>query len=243
MARGRMIDKVIILSRKINAISEGAENLYYRIYVNTDDFGLFHADPKILKGQIYTLRSISAATIERRLNELIEIGLIKIYINNGEKYLEIVDFDKHQDFRKDYTRKYEYPKPNTKSYETVRSRTKSPSKLNEIKLNEIKIKTYGQPELDRLFEKWWLRYPKKVDKGEAKRKWLTNVVTNRVDPETLEDALTGYINTLNKNETPVYYAKHGKTFLYPGNKAKKIPPTWEQFLEFADPKYRAKPPM
>jgi len=26
-----MIDKVVILSKKINAISEGAENLYYRL--------------------------------------------------------------------------------------------------------------------------------------------------------------------------------------------------------------------
>ena len=138
MARGRMIDKVVILSKKINAISEGAENLYYRIYVNTDDFGLFHADPKILKGQIYTLRSISVATIGKRLDELIEIGLIKIYEIDGERYLEIVGFEKHQTFRKDYVRKHEYPKPSTKSYEPVRSRTKSPTNINKIKLNQIK---------------------------------------------------------------------------------------------------------
>lgn len=140
MARGRMIDKVIILSKKINAISEGAENLYYRIYVSTDDFGLFHADPKILKGQIYTLRSITVATIEKRLTELIEIGLIRVYENNSEKYLEIVDFEKHQTFRKDYVRKYEYPKPNTNSYEAVRTHTESPTNINKIKLNKNKVK-------------------------------------------------------------------------------------------------------
>lgn len=54
-----MIDRVIILSKKINSISEGAENLYYRIYVNTDDYGRYHADPEILKGQIYTRKKIS----------------------------------------------------------------------------------------------------------------------------------------------------------------------------------------
>lgn len=140
MARGRMIDRVVILSKKINAVSEGAENLYYRIYVSTDDFGLFHADPKILKGQIYTLRSISVATIEKRLNELIEIGLIKIYKNNNERYLEIVGFEKHQTFRKDYVRKHEYPEPDTKSYKVVRNCTKSPTNINKIKLNKIKVK-------------------------------------------------------------------------------------------------------
>ena len=139
MARGRMIDKVITLSKKINAVSEGAENLYYRIYPHTDDFGLFHADPKILKGQIYTLRSISVATIGKRLDELIEIGLVKIYQSNNERYLEIVDFEKHQTFRKDYVRKYDYPKPSTKLYEPVQTRTKSPTNINKIKLNQIKI--------------------------------------------------------------------------------------------------------
>ena len=134
-----MIDKVIILSQKINAISEGAENLYYRIYVNTDDFGLFHADPEILKGLVYTLRKISTEIIENRLNELIEIELIKIYKHNNETYLEIVDFEDHQIFRKDYKRKREYPKPNTNSYKPVRNRTESPTNINEIKLNKIKL--------------------------------------------------------------------------------------------------------
>lgn len=138
MARGRMIDKVIILSTKINAISEGAENLYYRIYVNTDDFGLFHADPTILKGQVYTLRNISVPTVRKRLTELIEIGLVKIYEIDGEKYLKIVGFEKHQTFRKDYVRKYKYPKPVTNSYELVRTRTESPTNINKTKLNQIK---------------------------------------------------------------------------------------------------------
>jgi len=141
MARGRMIDKVIILSRKINAISEGAENLYYRVYVNTDDFGLFHADPEILKGQIYTLRkNISIETIEDRLKELSEIELIKLYKHNGETYLEVVDFEKHQTFRKDYVRKYDYPKPDTKLYEPVQNRTESPTNINKDKLKETNLK-------------------------------------------------------------------------------------------------------
>jgi len=136
-----MIDKVIILSRKINAISEGAENLYYRVYVNTDDFGLFHADPEILKGQIYTLRkNISIETIEDRLKELSEIELIKLYKHNGETYLEVVDFEDHQTFRKDYVRKYDYPKPDTKLYEPVQNRTESPTNINKDKLKETKFK-------------------------------------------------------------------------------------------------------
>lgn len=117
----------------------------------------------------------------------------------------------------------------------------SSSSSSSSSKKEKRIK-YGQDELDRLFEKFWSRYPKKVDKGEAKTKWLTNVVTYGVDPETLEMALTGYIVVLNKNETPAFYAKHAKTFLYQGSKKRGIPPTWQEYIQFADPKFR-KPPL
>ena len=114
MARGRMIDRVIILSRKVNSVSEGAENLYYRLNVCADDFGRYHADAEIIKGQVYTKRKISLLTIKSRLDELNAIGLIKFYADDGEIYLEIVGFEQHQTFRSDIQRKGEYPKP--KSY-------------------------------------------------------------------------------------------------------------------------------
>lgn len=112
MAKGRMLNKVIILSKKLNHISEGAENLYYRLLVSVDDYGRFHADPGILKGQIYTLRKISTSLIAKRIDELQKIGLIKLYKNNDEIYLEIIGFEKNQKFRSDIKRKEEYPSSN-----------------------------------------------------------------------------------------------------------------------------------
>ena len=140
-----MIHRVVILSKKINAISEGAENLYYRIYVNTDDYGRYHADQEILKGQIYTRKKISKAIIEKRLNELWNIGLINFYKNNNETYLEIVDFEKHQKFRSDVKKRAEYPEPKKflqrSRNESDTSRTESDqdrcSKLNEVNRSEV----------------------------------------------------------------------------------------------------------
>jgi hypothetical protein len=106
-----MIDKVVILSKKINAISEGAENLYYRVNIKADDYGRYHAEPEILKGQVYTLRKIKLAEIFRRIDELWKIELIKLYVVKDEKYLEIVDFEKHQTFKTDRLKKAEYPEP------------------------------------------------------------------------------------------------------------------------------------
>jgi len=106
-----------------------------------------------------------------------------------------------------------------------------------------KIKTYEQSELEKLFNKWWERYPRIEDKGKAKSKYFNLIENEGVEPRQLEDALTGYINVLNNNETPQQYAKQAKTFLYNGNKAKKIDSTWGQFVKFADPKYKKEAPL
>ena len=109
MASARLLSKNIILSRKLNEVSEGAENLYYRLLVMSDDFGCYHADPGIIKGKAYTLRKISLSIIEKRLLELKEIHLIKMYSVNGESYIQIKKFEDHQRFRSDIKRKSIYP--------------------------------------------------------------------------------------------------------------------------------------
>lgn len=115
---------------------------------------------------------------------------------------------------------------------------------NRIEKNgKEKIKTYEQGELEKLFEKWWKRYPRTEDKGKAKSKYFNLIENEEVDPQQLEDALTGYINVLNNNETEKQYVKTAKTFLYNGNKAKKIDSTWVQFIKYADPKYRKSPSL
>ncbi len=223
MARGRMIDKVIILSKKLNAVSEGAENLYYRIYVNTDDFGIFHADPKILKGQIYTLRRISVTAIEKRLNELIDIILVKIFINNGEEYLEIVDFKKHQTFRKDYKRKHEYPTPSADSYKSVRNRTESPTKLNQDNTKESNSKE-GQ-KYDTLFKEFWNTYKYKVGKDVAKEKFMI-LARDGLIPDLIK-ATHGYIDYLKHQKIHKNFDQekmHPKTFLTKNR--------WKDYIDF-----------
>jgi len=132
-----MLNKAIILSKKINAVSEGAENLYYRLLVNTDDFGRFRAEPEIIKGQIYTIRKISVGQVADRLQELREIGLIRLYVVDEETYLEITKFEEHQKFRSDIQKKEEYPVPvtyldgpDTSRIEDVRVRTGSQGQGN-----------------------------------------------------------------------------------------------------------------
>lgn len=103
----------ITSSRKLAAVSTGAECLYYRTYVLTDDFGRFHAEPQVLRGNALTLRRVTNATAERWLVEIWLMGLVELYLADGELYLEIVGYEKHQSTRKDVKPKAKYPLPTT----------------------------------------------------------------------------------------------------------------------------------
>lgn len=111
MARGRMIDKKLIISRKVNSVSLGAECMYVRILLLTDDFGRYYADPRILRAHVFSLRNITNKTLLKWLRELVEIGLVRLYSANDEEYLEIVRFEDFQTFRTDRKRQEGFPKP------------------------------------------------------------------------------------------------------------------------------------
>jgi hypothetical protein len=241
MPEGRMLKKIISTSRKLaNLKSDSARLLYTWLLPHLDIEGRFSANPMIVKGHAVPRLKMSPSKIKKYLEDMAQNDLIILYEIDGDRFLQYKKFKDFQVLRENREAKSLISKPTKKFLITpgVLRESSSTNKVKESKVNQIKLNKYGQDELDRLFEKFWSRYPKKVDKGEAKKKWLTNVLTYGVDPETLEIALTGYITVLNKNETPKFYVKHAKTFLYQGNKQKKIPPTWEQYLKFADPRYR-----
>ena len=248
MPEGRMLKKVISESKKLGVLpSDSARLLYTWLIPWLDVEGRHSADSEIIKGHVFPkVKSMTIRKIERLVRELNEGRLIILYACDGETYLQF----KKTLQKIDPTReaKTTIPDPGkgqiikpTHANSRVGHENASISKVNESKVKGIKTYVHGEPE--KLFENWWKRYPRIEDKGKAKSKWLYLVENEGVGPQQLEDALTGYINVLNNNETPKQYVKHAKSFLYNGNKAKNIPSTWESYIKYADPKYRAKPPL
>lgn len=98
-----------------------------------------------------------------------------------------------------------------------------------------------EDQVENSWKEWWKRYPRKEDKGKAREKYMHNVKIRKVDPELLDQALTGYIHCLKSKDTDIDYVKHAKTFLYPGNPKRDIPPTWQQYVKYAADQYKPKP--
>ena len=112
----RMLDESICIDKRLNNITEGSENLFYRMLARTDDAGNVYAEPDLIKSQIYPRRpEITLEDIKKRLLELHNsnngqgLGLIELYSNNGQLYANFPNFFKHQKLRSDIKLKIQYP--------------------------------------------------------------------------------------------------------------------------------------
>ncbi len=98
MARGRMIDKRVGMSKKLGKISDKASRLYFMIYPHLDKKGrIAFDDLGDLKVEIIpTLIGWGEKKIGESLNELADVGLIQLYLNQDKIAME---FDKFGDFQ------------------------------------------------------------------------------------------------------------------------------------------------
>ena len=98
----RILKESICISRTINKLAPEIECLFYRILVTCDDFGAFHSDAEIIKARCLTRKSdINCNQVESWLQVLAspEIGLIKLYNVKGERYLQVSNWEEHQQIR------------------------------------------------------------------------------------------------------------------------------------------------
>lgn len=102
MARGRMISKSISTSRKFSRLpSDQARMLYLMLLPHTNDFGIIEGEEFWIKYNVVpTLEHWTEELIANTLKEIEGVGLAFWYQNNGKKYIEITNFDEHQDLHK-----------------------------------------------------------------------------------------------------------------------------------------------
>lgn len=97
MARGRMINKVISLDEKVNALSDDTARLLFTWMIpHLDCEGRMHGDATTVKSIVFPRRNISAKKTEKYLKELEEFELIFRYSVNGNQYIWIKNFERHQ---------------------------------------------------------------------------------------------------------------------------------------------------
>lgn len=79
-------------SEKVDLISSDAECLFIRLMTQADDYGTFHANPKIVKASCFPLKVFTDERINKLIGELTNSGLVIRFEVEGKPYLHIVDF-------------------------------------------------------------------------------------------------------------------------------------------------------
>ena len=112
MAGRRMIDKDAIRSRKLNSVSLGAGELWFRLLLLVDDNGNYFGDPLVVYANAMRSRKgVTAKMAEGFLKELVDVGLLEKYEveEEDEPYIHIAKFHEYQSFKSDRPIKVEYP--------------------------------------------------------------------------------------------------------------------------------------
>lgn len=103
MARGRMISNSLSTSEKFASLVtvtpelfEFCHALYPLLVSHTDDFGRLQGDAFTVKAKCYPASPRPLAEVERGLQRLDDVGLIVWYAVSRKRFIQIVEFEKHQ---------------------------------------------------------------------------------------------------------------------------------------------------
>lgn len=181
MARGRMISKSLSTSAKFaqllergGKLAEFCQSLYPLLVAHADDFGRLQGDTFSVKHVCHPASRRSLLEFDAALNVLWTVGLIARYTVAGTTAIQIGDFETHQSgIHKRTASRFPEPPGNSGTFREI------PSELNLTELNRTEGKgteqkapgTSGADALRASFEVFWLKYPKKVGKDEARKAW------------------------------------------------------------------------
>jgi 5-methylcytosine-specific restriction endonuclease McrA len=98
MAEGRMLKKAISTSRRLADLkTDSARLLYTWMIPHLDIEGRFYADPMVIKGSVVPrLKGFMEAEITDCLEDMDRVGLITLYVVDGERYFHLRKFEDHQ---------------------------------------------------------------------------------------------------------------------------------------------------
>lgn len=156
-------------SRAVNALSIGAECLFYHLLMIADDFGLFESDTFALKSRCFCLRpEVGVAEMEAWIAELQDQELVRLYEAGGRKLGAV---NKWNQVRWASKPKFALPEWGTAhivgGYQRpAKSDSPKPEKPTKgTKPKRINGAAHG-------FDEFYAAYPRHVDRAKAEKAWL-----------------------------------------------------------------------
>jgi len=236
----RIIKESICRSENINQLSAGAEVFFYRLIVNCDDYGRFSADPDLLASLLYPRkRSLKTSTVKKWLNEVAKAGLIIIYENGGETFIQVRTWDKHQQIRNKRSKYPAHTDPDSNvlvdvfnGNHLIANDSKCPRNPIQSNPNKNPIQSES-PDGEGVvsgFDLFWSAYPKKVGKKDAVKAW------NKINPD--ESLVKAIIEGVERWKGTEQWNKDGGQFIpYPATFLRQE--RWNDEVQSIAPKQQA----
>jgi len=89
----KKLPAIILTDERINALSEGAENLLYHMVIAADGYGRLIDSMQVILITCYPRRVMTTRTIARRIKELQDANFLTKIVIEGRPLLEIIDYD------------------------------------------------------------------------------------------------------------------------------------------------------
>ena len=96
----RILKESIITSRRVSNLTWFERVMFTNLIVTVDDYGVFYADPVLLSRMLFPRDpGVTEKMVREGLKHLEEQGLILRYAVEGEEYLKLRSWEKHQRLR------------------------------------------------------------------------------------------------------------------------------------------------
>lgn len=215
MARKRMIKPDFWKSPKLGQLDHFSRLLFIGLWQVADDHGNGPMEPPLIAAELFPFDLANPthdilSECSRGTHALAEQGLIRVYEASGRDFYHLPGFKEHQTINRPSNPQYPSPdqgvyKDSLSTHDTLNepSRNTQPEP-NRREPNKNSSLAPNEDDTDR-FEDWWKHYPKKVDKGDA-RKAYTNALT-KTTHQTLVDGAQGYAHFCENTNRERQYMK------------------------------------
>lgn len=222
MAASRMI-RNWTESDTMDSLSPGAEVFFTRLIMVVDDYGAFHANPKLLKAALFPLKSYTDVQVAEWLDECLaakrEDGeyLVIKYCVGGKSYVQITKFG--QTGLKRMKRLFPEPDGNISQPPAISRNSPQPPAESRKVIPEVEVEVEleretelehegasAQVEVWPTFDDWWDLYDKKIGRPKCEKLWKKISHPARAD-------IMAHTEKYVKATPDLTYRKHPQTYL------------------------------
>ena len=216
----RMLKESICYSDDIDQLSAFEETVFYRLIVNVDDNGRFDGRMPFLKSRLFaTKQGITISSLETAFSKLVTVGLVKFYEVDGKPFLMLPNWNKHQKLQ--YVKSV-YPAPvenNDFNNDDKNSKKLLKNNKNSKELSlEVEVEVEEEDEvtstllIDKEFDVFWSKYPRKVGKGKCRDIWK-KIKPNKALFKKIMQSLEAQVNSKQWTKDNGQFIPHPSTWL------------------------------